>query len=132
MTNTKSFEEPCEGKLSSTVLQPRRRRESPSLGSALQMQQEQQREKGMADVRRDITSQFQALAKDLENQIQIQLWEFEKQVYGEIEKQIAAARHQQEEAIADSNQWVRQLTEIRKDFEAIICYVTQATEAMVA
>lgn len=98
----------------------------------LQMQQEQQREKEMADVRRDITSQFQALAKDLENQIQIQLWEFEKQVYGEIEKQIAAARHQQEEAIADSNQWVRQLTEIRKDFEAIICYVTQATEAMVA
>lgn len=97
----------------------------------LQMQQEQQREKEMADVRRDITSQFQALAKDLENQIQIQLWEFEKQVYGEIEKQIAAARHQQEEAIADSNQWVRQLSEIRKDFEAIICYVTQATEAMV-
>ncbi len=45
---------------------------------------------------------------------------------------IAAARPQQEEAIADSNQWVRQLTEIRKDFEAIICYVTQATEAMVA
>jgi Skp family chaperone for outer membrane proteins len=96
----------------------------------LQMQQEQQREKEMADVRRDITSQFQALAKDLENQIQIQLWEFEKQVYGEIDKQIAAARHQQEEAIAASNTQVRQLAEIRKDFEAIICCVTQATGVM--
>jgi len=94
--------------------------------------QGEQREKQMADVRRDITSQFQALGKDLEHQIEIQLWEFEKQVYGEIEKQIAAARHQQEEAIAASNKWVRQLTEIRKDFEAIICYVTQATEATVA
>lgn len=97
----------------------------------LQMQQEHQREKEMADVRRDIASQFQALAKDLENQIQIQLWEFEKQVYGEIEKQTAAARCQQEEVIAASNTWVRQLAEIRKDFEAIICYVAQATEAMV-
>jgi sensor domain CHASE-containing protein len=39
----------------------------------LQIQQEQQREKQMADVRRDITSQFQVIAKDLENQIEIQL-----------------------------------------------------------
>lgn len=84
----------------------------------------------MADIRRDITSQFQALAKDLENQIQMQLYDFEKQVYEEIEKQIAAARCQQEEAIAASNTWVKQLAEIRKDFEAIISYVTQATETM--
>lgn len=97
----------------------------------LQMQQEHQREKEMANIRRDITSQFQALAKDLENQIQIQLWEFEKQVYGEIDKQIATARYQQEEAIAASNTWIKQLAEIRKDFENIITYVTQAVEATV-
>lgn len=96
----------------------------------IQMQREHQREKEMADIRRDITSQFQALAKDLENQIQMQLYDFEKQVYEEIEKQIAAARCQQEEAIAASNTWVKQLAEIRKDFEAIISYVTQATETM--
>lgn len=97
----------------------------------LQMQQEHQREQQMADVRRDITSQFQAIAKDLENQVGIQLREFEGQVYGEIERQIAAARHKEEEAIAASNKWVKQLVEIRKEFEGIIHYVTQATEAMV-
>lgn len=96
----------------------------------LQMQQEHQREQQMADVRRDITSQFQVIAKDLENQVGIQLWEFETQVYGEIERQIAAARHKEEEAIAASSKWVKQLVEIRKDFDGIIRYVTQATEAM--
>ena len=94
--------------------------------------QEHQREKQMADVRRDITSQFQAIAKDLENQMEIQLWDFEKQVYGEIERQIASARHQEEEAIATSNTWVKQLAEIRKNFEVILRYITQATASPVA
>jgi small GTP-binding protein len=93
-----------------------------------QMQQEHQREQQMADIRRDITSQFQAIAKDLENQLEIQLWEFEGQVYGEIEKQIAAARQKEEDAIASSNIWVKQLTEIRKDFDLILRYITKATE----
>lgn len=93
----------------------------------LQMQQEHEREMQMADVRRDITSQFQSIAKDLENQIEIQLFEFEQQVYGEIEKQIAAARQKEEVAISASNTWVQQLAEIRKDFDAIIQYITKAT-----
>ncbi|HEY9297865.1 MAG TPA: GTPase [Phormidium sp.] len=93
----------------------------------LQMQQEHERERQMADVRRDITSQFQSIAKDLENQIEIQLFEFEQQVYGEIEKQIAAARQKEEEATASSNSWVKQLADIRKDFNAIIQYITKAT-----
>ncbi|MBR8835180.1 MAG: 50S ribosome-binding GTPase [Stigonema ocellatum SAG 48.90 = DSM 106950] len=90
--------------------------------------QEKQREKQMADVRRDITSQFQAIAKDLENQIELQLWEVESQVYGEIEKQIAIARQLEVSAIAASNTWVKQLAEIRKDFELILGYITKATE----
>jgi small GTP-binding protein len=98
----------------------------------LQMQQEHQREQQMADIRRDITSQFQVIAKDLENQIEIQLWEFEGQVYGEIEKQIAVARQKEEDAIAASNTWVKQLVEIRKDFELILRYITKATETPVA
>ncbi|WP_242724417.1 LeoA/HP0731 family dynamin-like GTPase [Microcoleus vaginatus] len=93
----------------------------------LQMQQEHERERQMADIRRDITSQFQSIAKDLENQIEIQLFEFEQQVYGEIEKQIAAARLKEEEAISASNTWVQQLAEIRKDFDGIIQYITKAT-----
>jgi GTP-binding protein EngB required for normal cell division len=97
----------------------------------LQIQQEQQREKQMADVRRDITSQFQVIAKDLENQIELQLRQFEGQVYGEIEQQIAQARQQEESAIASSNTSVKQLLEIRKDFELILRYITKATEAPV-
>jgi GTP-binding protein EngB required for normal cell division len=93
----------------------------------LQMQQEHEREKQMSDVRRDITSQFQLIAKDLENQIEIQLFEFEQQVYGEIEKQIAVARQKEEEVIYASNTWVKQLAEIRKDFDGIIQYITKAT-----
>ncbi|MEG4515709.1 MULTISPECIES: GTPase [unclassified Microcoleus] len=93
----------------------------------LQMQQEHERERQMSDVRRDITSQFQPIAKDLENQLEIQLFEFEQQVYGEIEKKIAAARQEGEEAISASNTWVKQLADIRKDFDVIIQYITKAT-----
>lgn len=94
--------------------------------------QERQREKKMADIRQEITSQFQAIAKDLENQVQIQLWEFERQVYGEIEKKIAEARQQEESAIATSNTWVKQLAEIRKDFELILRYITKSAETPIA
>lgn len=94
--------------------------------------QERQREKEMADIRQEITSQFQAIAKDLENQVQIQLWEFERQVYGEIEKKIAEARQQEESAIATSNTWVKQLAEIRKDFELILRYITKSAETPIA
>jgi hypothetical protein len=58
-------------------------------------------------------------------------WQFEAQVYGEIEKQIAQARQQEESAIASSNTSVKQLLEIRKDFELILRYITKATEAPV-
>ncbi len=93
----------------------------------LQMHQEHQREKQMADIRCEITSQFQKIAKDLENQIELQLWEFEQQVYGEIEKQIMAARQQEEQAIATSNTSVKQLLEIRNNFDVIIRYIQKAT-----
>ncbi len=94
----------------------------------LQMHKEHQREKQMADIRREITSQFQAIAKDLEAQLQIQLWEFEQQFYGYIDKQIAQARQQTENAIASSNQWVQQLADIRKDFDSILVDIEQSRE----
>ncbi|MEG4010168.1 hypothetical protein QUA41_29395, partial [Microcoleus sp. Pol11C1] len=62
-----------------------------------------------------------------ENQIEIQLSEGEQQVYGDIEREIAAARQNQEEVIYASNTWVKQLAEIREDFDGIIHYITQAT-----
>ena len=52
----------------------------------------------------------------------------ELQVYGEIDKQIAAARQQEESAIATSNNEVRQLLKIRQDFELILSDISKATE----
>ncbi|WP_241392595.1 GTPase [Rippkaea orientalis] len=85
--------------------------------------EERKREKQMADVRRDITSEFQSLAKNLEHQIKLQLAEFEAQVYGEIEQQIALARQQQENSIIESNVWMKELVEIRTNFELILKYI---------
>ncbi len=91
------------------------------------MTEEEEQDKKMADARREITSQFVALAKDLESQVEGQLRKVEAQVYGEIEQQIAAARQKEEDAIATSNKWVAQLAKIRKDFEGILCDITQMT-----
>jgi GTP-binding protein EngB required for normal cell division len=95
------------------------------------IKKEEERDQKLAEARRDITSQFIAIAKDLETQVESQLRELEGQVYGELEKQIAAARQQEESAIASSNTSVKQLLEIRKDFELILRYITKATEAPV-
>ncbi len=92
------------------------------------MTQEEEQDKKLADARCEITSQFVALAKDLESQVEGQLRQVEAQVYGGIEQQIAAARQKEEEAIATSNKWVAQLTDIRQDFEGILCDITQATD----
>ena len=51
----------------------------------------------------------------------------EQQVYGEIENQIITERQQDEQAIAISNTTVKQLLEIRNNFEAIISYIQKAT-----
>ncbi|MGK7936359.1 MAG: GTPase [Xenococcaceae cyanobacterium] len=89
--------------------------------------QERKREKQMSDLRRDITSQFQSMAKDLENQLEIQFYEFDRQVYGEIENKIADARKQNEEAIATSNTWMKELISIRQEFETILKNISLAS-----
>lgn len=92
------------------------------------MQKEAERQDKMAEARQEITSNFISVAKNFESQIDNILREVELQVYGEIDKQISAARQQEESAIAASNTWVRQLAEIRHDFESILRYITQAME----
>ncbi|NEP00186.1 MAG: GTPase [Symploca sp. SIO2E9] len=93
-----------------------------------QMQQEQEQQQQMADARREITSHFQRIAKDLEHRVEIQLSDFEEQVYGEIEQKISQARQEKENAIAVDNKNVKQLAEIRQDFELILRYITKASE----
>ncbi len=86
----------------------------------------------MAECRQDITSQFQKIGKDLEAQISIQLSDFERQVYDEIDQQISVARRSEEESIAASNTWMKELMNIREKFELILKYITKATEKPVA
>ena len=93
------------------------------IGVALEIadiMKQREREQQMADARRDITSQFQAVGKDLESQLGMQLSEFNAQFYGGIEEEIAAARQQQENAIASSNTSLKELIAIRQEFEVIL------------
>lgn len=92
----------------------------------MDMIKQREREQQMADARRDITSQFQAVGKDLESQLGMQLSEFNNQFYGDIEQQIAAARQQQENAIAYSNTSMKELITIRQEFEAILKTISLA------
>lgn len=85
------------------------------------------REKQMNDIIRYITSQFQAIAKHLENQINAQLWTVEQQTYRKIEQQITVRRQQEIDAIAGYNKDVKKLAEIRRDFERILQYISKAT-----
>ena len=87
---------------------------------------QEEREQQMADARRDITSQFQAIGKDLESQLKMQLNEYNNQFYGKIEQQIAKARKQNEDAIASSNTWMKELILIRQEFEAILKKISLA------
>ena len=84
------------------------------------MHQEREHEKQMADVRRDITSQFKAIAIDLEQQMEEQLRQFESQVYSQLEQKIAEARQQTEAAMVASHSELGQLAVIRKELELII------------
>lgn len=90
------------------------------------MIKQRERERQMADARRDITSQFQAVGKDLENQLGMQLGEYNTQFYGDIEQQIIEARKQQENAIALSNTGMKELIAIRQEFEAILKTISLA------
>ena len=88
------------------------------------MEEEAKMEQEMADARRDITSKFQAVAKELETQILQNRREFETQIYGEIEKQISRDRREQEEAIASKDASMKQIGDIRKEFESILSLIS--------
>ena len=90
----------------------------------MDMMKQREIEQKMSDTRRDITSQFQAVGKDLESQLGMQLGEFNTQFYGDIEQQITAARQQQEDAISTSNEWMKELLNIRAEFNEILSKIS--------
>jgi small GTP-binding protein len=87
--------------------------------------QDREIEQKMAEIRNDITSQFQKIAKDLEVQMEQQLHEFEVKFYGGIENKIAEARQQHEGEYQSSCAELIQLNEVRQDFEEIIQILTK-------
>lgn len=86
-----------------------------------------QMEKQMSDIIHYITSQFQAIAQHLETQINTQIWKVEQLTYFQIEQQIQVKRQQQINAISGSSKQVKQLAEIRRNFERILQYIGKAT-----
>jgi len=86
-----------------------------------------QLEKQMSDIIHYITSQFQAIAQHLENQINSQIWAVEQLTYRQLEQQIRVKRQQAIDAISGSNKEVKQLAEIRRDFERILHYIGKNT-----
>lgn len=93
------------------------------------MHKEREYEQQMADIRRDITSQFQTIAIDLEQQIKEQLQEFESQCYDLIEKNIAQARQQIVSVMDLSNKELKQIAAIRPKLEAILQEVQKAAKS---
>ncbi len=92
---------------------------------------QREREQQMADARRDITSQFQAVGKDLESQLGMQLGEYNNQFYGDIEQQIASARQQQENAIASSNTGMKELLDVRGSFNEILAKISSFNQGTI-
>ncbi len=90
----------------------------------MEMKKERDREREMAAIRNNITSQFQSIAKDLENQLEIQRYEFEDRLYGDIEKAISENRQQQENAIASKDVSMQEIAAIRKEFESILALIS--------
>ena len=93
------------------------------------MHKEHEHEQQMADIRRDITSQFQTITVDLESQIESQLKEFESQSYDLIEKNIAQAREETVLAMDSSVAELKQITKIRQQLESILHEVQKAAQS---
>lgn len=99
-----------------------------SLGlDALEIHQENERQQEMANIRQKINHDFQVIGKDLEQQIEGQLNEFERQVYDEIDRKISEARRSEEEAIAASNDLMKELMAIRENFNVLLQYIKKMT-----
>ncbi|BAY73421.1 hypothetical protein NIES23_62490 (plasmid) [Trichormus variabilis NIES-23] len=93
-------------------------------GDLYAKEQEEKQYKEIAAAKRDITSQFIAMGKDSESQIEAQLREIEAQIYGETENKITEERQKEEDVITVSNEHIKQLAEIRQDFMLILQQIT--------
>jgi GTP-binding protein EngB required for normal cell division len=84
------------------------------------MAQDQKREQEMADIRRDITSTFNAVAVDFEQQINEIRTQFETQVYGTLERNIDAAKQKAFTDMRTSSADLAKIEQIRTNLRTIL------------
>lgn len=93
------------------------------------MEQEKKQQKNLLEARSELTSQFVSIAKDLEEQVNEQVREFESQFFDSIDQQISEARQSEEGEIKNSNQYFSKLVDIRNEFEAILSEISKAAKS---
>ena len=84
------------------------------------IEEEKKHQQELLDTRLNLTSQFVSISKQLEEQANEQLREFESQFFGDIEQQILEARQREEIEIKSSNHYFSELVDLRDEFESVL------------
>ena len=90
------------------------------------MDEEQKQQQELLDARLNLTSQFVSISKQLEEQANEQLREFESQFFGTIEQQILEARQREEVEIKNSNHYFSELVDLRNEFQMILSDISKS------
>ena len=93
------------------------------------MDEEQKQQQKLLNARLDVTSQFVSISKQLEDQANEQLREFESQFFGDIEQQILEARQREEVEIKNSNHYFSELVDLRDEFESVLRDISKSANA---
>jgi hypothetical protein len=87
--------------------------------------EEKKQQQELLDVRLNLTSQFVSISKQLEEQANEQLRQFESQFFGTIEQQILEARQREEVEIKSSNHYFSELVDLRNEFQMILSDISE-------
>ena len=77
-------------------------------------------EQKLADARRDITSQFRSIAKDIEIQFQAQVGQVEDQVYGPLTGQIQTLQESEMTGIGAANEGVKAVNATKGELKSLL------------
>jgi small GTP-binding protein len=90
------------------------------------MDEDKKQQQELLDARLNITSQFVSISKQLEDQSNEQLREFETQFFGDIEQQILEVRQSEEVDIKNSNHYFSELVDLRNEFQIILSDISKS------
>jgi Dynamin-like helical domain len=92
------------------------------------IEEEKKQQQELLDARLNLTSQFVSISKQLEDQANEQIREFESQFFGTIEQQILEARQREEVEIKNSNHYFSELVDLRNEFQMILNDISKAVK----